>query len=284
MTRRGSSHRKVAAAVALILTTFAARADAGERQFGYTYEPRALAPGNVELEQWITPRLGKAGGVFARTDLRTELEVGVVEDLQTAIYLNLKNVRAAFARPARLGSAPFLEQGGEQRFEHLEFEGISNEWLYKVSDPVADPVGFALYIEWGTNGQEFELEEKLIVAKTAGPFTLAANLFVEHEWRAKSDESPHEGTFGATLGAAFKVPDTGLGLGLEYRTLHVLDRHRDYDHSAMSLGPVVHYASKRWWATLTFLPQLASQTPSYRSWDYDAFEVAEVRLIIGVEL
>src|SRR5947209_2602375 len=63
-------------------------ANAGEKQFGYVYEPRTLAPGQIELEQWVTPRLGKAGGVFSEIDLRTELEVGVVDDLQASLYLN----------------------------------------------------------------------------------------------------------------------------------------------------------------------------------------------------
>src|SRR4051812_41464649 len=91
---------RTAFAIASALALLASARDprAGEKQFGYVYEPATLGPGAVELEQWVTPRFGKAGGVFSEFDLRTELEVGIVDNLQTSLYLNLETVRAADAR------------------------------------------------------------------------------------------------------------------------------------------------------------------------------------------
>ncbi|MBI3723391.1 hypothetical protein HY251_05480 [bacterium] len=278
--------RGAGAALAASLVLAAAPAVAGEKKFTYVYEPQALAPGSVELEQWITPKLGKASGSYSQFDLRTEIEVGLLEDLQTSVYLNFRNTHAADVRVGERGSTngDFITQDGKERFDQFEFEGFSNEWLYKLSDPVADVVGVALYFEWTTNGKELELEEKLILAKTWGGLTLAANLIAEQEWRqTPTDEAPREARFGATVGASYRIPKTPFSLGLEFRTEHVLELFGDYKHSVFSLGPVAHVAFERWWATLTLLPQIASQTPSYKWFDYDGFEVFEARLIVGVE-
>jgi hypothetical protein len=263
----------------------ATNVSAGEKQFGYVYEPQTLAPGNVELELWTTPRLGKAGGVFSEFDLRSELEVGLVDNLQTSLYLNLKSTRAADARISRRSRGEFVTNShGERTFSEFEFDTISNEWLYKLLDPVADPVGLAFYVEWETNGAEFEIEEKILVAKTWGGLTLAANLIFEQDWRTHASDEPNRALkFSFTAGVAYKIAKTPLGVGLEFRNENQLDYYRDYTHSVFSIGPNLHFATQRWWATLTVFPQIASATPTYKSYDYDAYEVLEVRLIVGVE-
>lgn len=260
----------------------ASAATAGERRFTYTYEPQALPPGAIELEQWITSRIGKASGHFVAFDLRTEIEFGIIENLQTALYLNLEYEVVDDARTGPRSKVGPITDDGETSFTEFEFEGVSNEWVYKVTDPVADAVGLALYVEWGTNGEEFELEERIILGKVLGPLTLALNLFFEQEWEL--DENEEEGVFGAFLGISHQISDTGLAVGVELRTLHVLEDFDEYEHSIYSAGPVLHYTAGRWWAALTVLPQLGSSTPSHHQQDYEEFEAVEVRLLVGIDL
>jgi hypothetical protein len=274
---------KRAVLAALLVLAAASHVRAGEKQFGYVYEPATLPPGQVELEQWITPRLGKAGGVYSQFDLRSEIEVGVVDDLQTSIYINFSNVHAVDARSGRRSAGFLTNANGERSFSELSFHGISNEWVWKLSDPVADAIGVAAYVELETNGAELEIEEKLLLGKTWGPLTLAANLIFEQDWRAKGDEPTRELHFSFTMGLAYKIPGTPLGVGLEFRQENTLTSYTKYDHSVFSLGPNLHFYREHFWATLTVLPQIASATPSFKGFDYDAYEALEVRLIVGVE-
>jgi len=270
--------------VLTVLVAASAPALAGEKQFGYVYEPESLPPGAVELEQWVTPRLGKAAGVFSELDLRTEIEVGVIENLQTSLYLNLASTRAADARSGRRSQGFITNDKGEQRFSDFEFDGISNEWIYKFSDPVADPIGFAAYVELETNGTEFEIEEKLLFAKTWGGLTVALNFIFEQDWRSRASREPNRALhFDASFGVAYKVPGTPIGFGLEVRDENQLDFYTKYNHAVFSIGPNFHIYTQRWWATLTVMPQITSPTPTYKSYDYDAYEVVAVRLIVGVE-
>jgi hypothetical protein len=115
----------------LVVALFAAPAAASERHFTYTYESGVLSPGAREVEPWSTFRLGKSD-FYSRFDSRIEAELGLTDRLQTAFYLNMKAVTAD--TPAGRSSS-------------TELEGISSEWKFKLSDPVADRVGAALYGE-----------------------------------------------------------------------------------------------------------------------------------------
>jgi hypothetical protein len=274
---------KRALIVLLLVLTQASLARAGEKLFGYSYEPLTMAPGNVELEQWVTPRLGKAGGLFSEFDLRSEVEVGVIDNLQTSLYLNLESMRAYDARAGRRGQGFVTNDSGEQRFSEFQFGSVSNEWIYKFLDPTADPIGFAAYVELETNGSEFEIEEKLLFGKVWGQISLAVNLIFEQDFRAHENEPNRAIHFNATIGLEYRVPNTPLAIGLEFRNENQLDFYTQYDHSVISIGPNIHWATQHWWATLTVMPQVCSMTPTYKSFDYDAYEVIEVRLIVGVE-
>jgi hypothetical protein len=278
--------RSSALAVGVLLLVLGPWRDtrAGEKQFGYVYEPLTLPPGQVELEQWVTPRLGKAGGVFSEIDLSTEIEVGVVDNLQTSLYLNTIATRAVDARASHRSRGFVTDDAGNQKFSSFEFDNVANEWLFKVFDPVADPIGLALYVEPETNGQEFEIEEKIIVGKTWGGLSLDANLIFEQDWRDGSTGEPNrELHFNLTAGVAYRFPKTPFGIGLEFRDENTLAYYTKYTHSVISLGPNLHFVRDHFWATLTVLPQLVSPTPTYKSFDYDRYEVVEVRLIVGIE-
>jgi hypothetical protein len=141
---------------------------AQDRIFTYTYESRVLGKSQKEIEIWNTLRAGR-DDFYARYDHRTEFELGLGRNFQTAFYLNLTSKTKTVL---------------EDSTKHLDTENelsFSNEWKYKILDPVADPIGLAVYAEVGIGSNEYELEGKLILDKKIKNFTIAGNGVYELE-------------------------------------------------------------------------------------------------------
>ena len=72
---------------------------AGESPFGYVYTTDTHPRGAREIEQWLTRRHGQARGDYDLWQGRTEIEYGITDRLQTALYLNYDHVSAFHNRP-----------------------------------------------------------------------------------------------------------------------------------------------------------------------------------------
>ncbi len=251
----------------LLLTAASTRLSASERHFTYTYESAVLHPGGREFEPWSTFRLGK-DGFYAALDTRLEAELGVTDRLQTSLYLNLSSLN----QDTPLG-----------RESATTLQGLSSEWKLKLADPVADPVGLALYGELSGGPGEAEIEGKLILDKRVGRWLGALNLTGEHGWEfAEQGATANESVFELTAaGCYFLRPD--LTLGLELRS-HTVWPPGDQTRSALFLGPSVSYSREGWWIAVSALPQLralAGASSGYR--DFVEHEKVELRLIFGLE-
>jgi hypothetical protein len=252
---------------AILVVTAARLAPADERFFTYSYEPKVLPPGALEFEQWTTAKVGKDDGVYSRWDLRSEIEYGLTESLTTALYLNFRYTH---------------EDRDEVQEDEFEFKGISSEWKYRFTDPTADALGTMAYFEVTTNFEEVELEEKLILGKNLGRFVLAFNAIAEQEWEFENEGTEDELALEFTAGAAYSITQS-FSAGIEVREVNVFPDMDDLEHAALFVGPVVRYATERWWITLTVLPQVvALEDPEDDSLNLDEFTRAEVRLILGI--
>jgi len=257
---------KIAFFCAAILSA-AATAFAGESPFGYVYTTDTHPRGTREIEQWLTRRHDQSRGDYDLWQGRTEFEYGVTDRLQTALYLNYASVSAWHNRPdGTTGPGAFVPDRVEPdaRYSKTFFQSVSNEWIYRVLSPYKDPIGLALYIEptWGPH--ERELETKLILHKNFFDDRLvwAANLTAAAESeRFHSDDWEREGELEFTTGLAYQFAPRWHA-GLEYR------HHRGYEgrgfssgkrvYAANFAGPSMHYATQKWWLTLTYLRQLAN--------------------------
>ena len=244
----------------------AAPAVAGESPFGYTYTTDTHPKGKREVEQWITRRHGQAKGDFDLWQGRTEFEYGLTDRLQTALYVNYDRVSALRNRPDETtGPGAFVpdDVNPDARYRRSFVESVSSEWIYRLLSPYKDPIGLALYVEpsWGPDKRE--LEGKLILQKNFLDDRLvwAANLTAAAEKERFHGEWEREGELELTTGLAYQFLPRWHA-GLEYR------HHRGYEgrgfssdkhvYAANFLGPSVHYASRDWWITATFLKQLAN--------------------------
>jgi len=247
-----------AAIAALFGVPSPARAD--ERLFTYSYEADVLPKGGLEFEQWITNRAGRDGGRYNRWDIREEIEYGLTDRLTSALYLNFKSVSSE--------NVEGLEDGSE-----FEFDGISSEWKYQVFNPHRSPIGVLLYGEVTYNGDEVELEEKIILQKNIGEQWVAVvNIIFEQEWEFEGGGTETKAEFEVSAGLAYRVTPQ-FSIGVEARAVTEFPDWEEAEDTAVFVGPTLHYATAKWWATLSVMPQVTE--------NFDGHEQIETRLIAG---
>lgn len=246
-----------------------------ERHFGYSYETGVLNPGDAEFEPQTTLRYGRES-YYSRWENRLEFEFGVVQNLQAALYMNFQSVAEDVTLP----------DDTEVRSSETEFKGLSAELKYKLSDPVADPIGTGLYFESSLGPVEAELEAKFLLDKRMGPLLFGANIVGEYEWEFEEpDETEREAAVLFTLGAGYFLSDHFL-LGLEARNKNEFEGAEELESSTLSLGPVAAVSQGAWWLSFTFLPQIYALKGKSdgRNLDLEHAERFEARLVLGLEL
>ncbi len=242
---------------------------ADERLFTYSYQAEVLPKGRAEFEQWITHSRGKEEGVFSRWEFREELEYGLTEKLTTALYLN--------GRSTHSDGVP-----GRDDEDKFQFKGISSEWKYQLLNPYTQPVGLLAYGEVRYDGEEVELEEKLIFQKSFGEkWVLALNAAVEEEWAFESDETERELALEFSGGLSYRITPR-WAIGLEALNRRFFGDYEGQLTDAYFVGPALHYGANRWWATLTVLPQVHGSPDTRSGLQLDEYARIEVRLIAGV--
>ncbi|MBC7396238.1 MAG: hypothetical protein H7333_02250, partial [Bdellovibrionales bacterium] len=102
---------------------------AGEGYFSRFYTTDTNPKGVFEIEQITRNRRDRSQGNYSAFDLRTEFECGFTDSFQGALYINTGHMAAK--------GAP----------DDDDVQGISTEFIYRVSSPYTDPIGFALYFE-----------------------------------------------------------------------------------------------------------------------------------------
>jgi hypothetical protein len=246
------------AAIVVLACTSVAQAD--ERKFTYSYEAKTLPQGSFEFEQWATLRARREMGRVWFADFREELEYGVTDRLTVAGYLNwgIESIR----------NIPGVENETE-----VEFETFSLEVKYKITDPSADFLGLLGYIEGAVGSDEQELEFKIVLSKQLGPVTLAYNFVVEFEREKEDGEWEKESALEHTFGASMELSH-GFAVGAEAVVRMPYEGNfEEKEETGVLVGPNVHYASKGWWVTVTFL--VLTGKP-------EEFEKYEARIIFGV--
>lgn len=269
-----------------------ARAD--EQYFGYTYSAEVLARGETETELWATDRRGKENGHYDAQDYRLELEHGFTNRLTVSGYANLVSHNIH-------GSSDL-----EDTSRDFAFQGVSTEFKYNVLSPYQNGLGLTLYAEpgWsrihkveGKKGSELELEFKAILQKNFLDDRLiwAANLTFEPEWERATQQDPLTGDIARKWQKELKVelssgvssrfaPGWYAGLEGRYASVYPNWTHGLHRQTyAVFAGPAVHYGGKKWWATLSYQPQLFGEPSPSGSLALDEYEKREIRLKVGYD-
>jgi hypothetical protein len=248
---------------------------AQERLFNYTYQSMVLNKGERDLEVWTTVLQNKKE-YYREIQNNIEYEVGLGSNLQTAFYINSKQ------------KASFDNISGEIIMNATEIS-FSNEWKYKISDPVANRIGFAAYAEFTVATDELELELKAIFDKKIGRTTQALNLVFEPEWETTTENgkvtTATELKYNFNYGFSYNL-SKNWNLGAEIINRNVYIKNDSFTHSALFAGPTIAYNTNKLWINLTVVPQIAglNNPVGMSGLNVDEFTKMETRLIFSYSL
>jgi opacity protein-like surface antigen len=248
-------------ACALLLSSIAT-AQAGEGSFGWIYTLDLQPKGTMEFEQRLQLNRSQAQGKYDLWQARTEVEYGVSENFQLAAYLNTSSVSAWRNYPDG-STAGWLvpSSAGTDRYNRSRVDGVSLEAIWRLTNPVTDPLGIGFYLETTTGAVKDELEGRLLLQSNFmdDKLVLAANLHFAVE-KVKFDklEIGRESMMDVLAGASYRFAPNWTA-GVEYRF------HNDFEGYAFNtqtqrahfIGPNLHYATKDWWVTAAWRMQPA---------------------------
>lgn len=280
-------------ASALLAIAMGAGAHADENLLGYSYGAEILPKGENEAYVWITDRRGKGQGEYDAQDYSLEVEHGFTDRLQASVYLDFVSHHIKGAAPVKNGvpEYPDVSRG-------FAFQGIKASAKYNILSPYRDPIGLAVYFEPGfkrfhkVKGEretQLFLETKLILQKNFMDDRLVwiGNVTYEQEFEhEEDDEWEAEAELELTTGFSYRfAPNWSAGVEARYHSEYPnFPEQVSREHYAIFLGPTLHYGAKKWWATLTWLPQIHGepQEPARSTrLHLDEHERSELRFKLG---
>lgn len=212
---------------------------AGARRFTYVYETATAAPGTFELENWVTWRTDRDDdSKFDQVDFRHEVEFGITDRLQAAVYIADWSYRDGRS----------VENPGSI------YDGSAVELVYNLTNAQTHSLGSAMYGEMKIGEDLLKLESKILLEKQFGRLVVAYNGGIEGEWEG-DDLEERTGEFQQTLGASYEIKPQFLVGG---ELLHEIEfpEWEQAEDSVVYAGPNFSVRFGSWWATTTFLAQL----------------------------
>ncbi|MGB4812006.1 MAG: DUF6662 family protein [Methylophilaceae bacterium] len=251
-------------------------AQADENLFGYVKGAEVLPAGAWEFDQELTYRGDKGVGSYHAWDSKSEIEYGVTDKFSASPYFRMQSINtkdivvdAYIAGDEHYGMKP---------------SGVGTEFKYMFLSPAKDDIGLAGYLDvgysWldkhsGLDKNSLTLELQLIAQKyfMEGQMVLVGNIGIESTYAHRADLTDAR---RATLPADFDWPahnemevELKAGTGLSYRfapnwsagaeALYEIEYETVVGPERWSVfaGPNIHYGGEKFWATLTWFPQIA---------------------------
>jgi len=271
------------------LNSAAARAD--ENLLGYVKGAETLPAESREGYAILTNRHDKSVGHYDAWDLELDLEYGLTNRFTVSAGLL---DRAVDTRGLRVdGYLPKDEDSG------LSFAGLELAAKYNFLSPALDDFGLSGYwsLDYGTvdphSGQDkttLSVDSLLIAQKyfLEGQLIWAGNLGIEatyarreeidglpedFEWKT-DPEMEIELKLGTGLSYRF-APNWFAGLEVVYETEY--ETEVGQERYSVFAGPSLHYGGPRWWATLTWFPQLTGGKEGFEGQDRDLHLIEKTR-------
>lgn len=275
-------------------------AQADESLFGILKGAETLPKNALEFIQHVTRRYDKGQGTYEALDSKTELEYGITDRATAAVYVLGQSIRTEGLRIN--GYLPKDEAYG------LRPSGVEASIKYNFLSPAKDDFGLATYFatsySWldPHSGQDkkkltFELDllmqkyfmdgEMIWVGNVGMESTMAqrgaiADLPAGFEW---STNPEMEIGFKAGTGLSYRfAPNWFVGGEAVYETEFETDVGQE--RRSVQAGPTLHYGSKDWWLSLSYLPQVSGGGEKYDGQTDDNLHLIEktkqeIRLKLG---
>ncbi len=259
--------------ISVVIMASVSFAKAQDRIFTYTYQSNVLSPQEREIEVWNTFGTGRQD-FYRGYENKIEFETGIAKNLQAAFYFKVK---------ATTG----YNMSNDSSMSSSTSIAFSNEWKYKLSDPVANAIGSALYTELELSQDGVETENKIILDKKLGRNTFALNLVGTYEvvkttaGKLLKNEKEFKAEFD--FGYAYYL-GKGFNLGLEAQSLSKHE-YGEWKYSALYAGPVLSYSRDKFWINLTVMPQItAFKGATYKNLVLDDQQKLNTRLVFSFAL
>lgn len=232
--------------------------NAQDRFFTRSYTSNVLSKSSFDIEYWSTLRTStnnsKAAYAHQRQlNNRLEFEFGLGNNLQTSFYFNSYNTY-------NLMQDTSLNKIQSNKISKTSF---SNEWKYKLADPVAHPIGLALYLELGVASDEYEIESKIILDKRINKhlvaLTLELELELEPEFELEDKRVEKELEIEKNLNFHFAdmfFIKPNIGIGIEVSNHNKFDNKSMLEQSRLMAGPSFYLNSKRLFAIINMQTQV----------------------------
>jgi hypothetical protein len=263
-------HFRLIAAASLLGVSFSTVAHADENLFGYSTGAETLPKGAGELYLFNTLRAGKGRGDYRALDTEIEGEYGITDRIQLSAAANFLTIDTHGLIIDGYLPKP-IDKG--PRFSGLELSAKFN-----VLAPALDNFGLAVITsaEWSRldphSGQrKTEWEGKVMLA--AQKYLMQGQMVWVGNVGLKAGIEDRKAITG--LDPSIEWPTTpeteievSIGTGLTYRILpgwfigaeaqYATEFETEVGQERWSLfaGPTIHYGGKKFWATLTWFPQL----------------------------
>ena len=264
-------------------TTAATTAVAGEDLFGYVKGAEALPKEAIELYQKVTVRDDKGQGSYRGIDYETELEYGYTDKFSVSgsvKFMSLdtdgliidgylpseKNIGFA-SSGAEVGMSYMFLSPAKDDIGLSMSMNLDYDWLDKHSGQDKD----TLSLDLGLQTQKYLLEGELVwvgnlgMEATYADRASIANLPEDFDWPT-DPEMELELKFGTGLSYRF-APNWFISAEVLYET--EFETEVGQERWSWFAGPSIHYGSQSWWATLSWLPQLAGGGEAYEG-QYDS--------------
>ena len=286
--------------VAVTGSLLAAGSRADEEVFGYVKGAEPLPKGALEIVQQFTRRSDKGTGHYEALDSKTDLEYGFTDRFSGEL-----SILAMQIDTSGLTIDGYLP--GDKKYD-MRLSGVEGALKYNFLSAAKDPIGLSTYLSFlyatldphsGQDKVQKSMELKLLLQKY---FLDDQLIFVTNIGGEATNAK--RGTID-NLPAGFDWPtdpemEIGLnfGMGVSYRFApnwfagveaiyeNEYETEVGLERWTVQAGPTVHYGGQRWWATLTWLPQISGGGEKYPNQPYDDLHLIEktreeVRLKIG---
>ena len=157
---------------------------------------------------------------------------------------------------------------GLDDLDSYRFGGIAAAGKYRLLSPFKDPIGLAFRLEggylWhdevgGLEEHEYFVAPELDFQKNFRDDTIICqlNLGPEFAWgKQPAEEYPREISLQAATGISYRfAPNWFIGVEGKIRSEYPLFDLNNFEHAVFYAGPSLHYGTKRWWVTLTWVYQ-----------------------------
>ncbi len=208
----------------------------------FTYTTETLAPGAVEIEQFVDMTPLRAVGPFnlrtpyLASQFQTEIEIGIAPRLELGLYFTYVP-----APSGDLMDTAVMPEGN----------GIKQRVRYTFADPGCWPIDVGVYGELTENERELELEGKILLQRRFGKLRVAANLWTEYEFYFSGQRDI---VLNPTLGATYEITPS-FHVGIDSFLRGEYPRNPPPPSRIFALGPeayvgpaVMYNFGKLWWS------------------------------------